>query len=408
MEQDYQDSEPLFTLADVIGFFEAEWRTLAGVAVVFTVLGGAAATRIVQAEAAATLPNPGSAINQMVPQTPTAGRAVSYTEFIQRRTVFPVIAAQYDQRQQALGVPLEQRTTWLSSPAWWAANVEAVLALSRNDARSLAQTNGEELKGEATRILNIVIKSQGANEDQAIGRLDRSVNFFKGASLYLELKALGDAWKVEAETTAQTVAAEMARNDVDLTYARRRVTTLENLLSGSGDVSLSSQVIIDVGQAAQTQFLPLRTQLNAQRLAIDSLEEARRKAEDRLARAQVLQAFLAQAEPLMQSASPFDALEVFGKWQAIATEMLPAALAEPEPARSAKRALLESIVSESNTRRITYGVAWVELSRQVSPPSVMKMAAVAVGAGAAGFMLALVGVLVSRQLRSYRAARAAA
>ena len=326
---------------------------------------------------------------------------VSFTLWVQLRQALPPMAASINQARLVSGRQPAQ-TPWLSSPAWWATNVEPVLALSRDDAQMLASV-GEDMKGESTRITTFRVRYSAKSVDAALHGAEASVAFLTDGSLYLELKSLLNSYQAESLTQAsQRATAELLKTDVEIAFSRSKAQQLEAMLKAGPAASGSPQLIVDVGQQAQAKFLPLQTQLNAVRLEIAQLEESKARLLNTQNRGRLLAEFQTKSHAVLAALPLGDGVAASDAMIKIAGELRGSIDGKTEEARLSQSETIARILSDVTALRTRYVVELPEVSRSYGQPSWTKtvvMAAVgAVGATIGGILL----LLFRREYQAYR------
>ena len=382
------DGGTLFWVRDVFDFVETSRVILLSMTVVGALAAGGYGVWKRQVTAEIVLANQGA--------TP-----ISFTLWAQMRQALPPMAAAIDQLRLAEGRELD-RTPWLSSPAWWATNVEPVLALSRDDARMLASV-GEDMKGASTRIMTFRVRYAAKSADEALRGAEASAAFMGTGSLYLELKSLLNSYQAESLTQAsQRATAELLKTDVEIAFSRSKAHQLEAMLKSGPAASGSPQLIVDVGQQAQAKFLPLQTQLNAVRLEIAQLEETKTRLLNTQNRGRLLAEFQTRSHAALAALPLGDGVAASDAMIKIAGELRGSIDGKTEEARLSQSETIARILSDVTALRTRYVVELPEVSRSYGQPSwtktVVMAAAGAVGATIGGILL----LLFHREYQAYR------
>jgi len=382
--------ESLFTLRDVFDFLESARVPLLAMALVGGLAAGGFSLLTRQVTADIVVGNQAS---------------ISYVSWAELRRALPPMAATIDEARRREGKDSE-RTPWLASAAWWEQNVEPTLALSRDDARSLANV-GDDMKGASTRIVSFRIRRAAPTADQALDGAEKTAAFMRAGSLYLAVRDYLTARQVEVVTQGAKTTAELLRTDVEIGFSLGRARQLEGMLKAGSAAVGNPQMIVDVGQQAQAKFLPLQTQLNAVRLEIAQLEESKARLANAQTRYQLLDVFQTRARAAFAAVPLGDGFAAVDAATAIVEALQAGIDGQAENARLVQAEYLTQTRVGLLDLRTSYSLNLPEVSRSNQLPSLVKTLGVAAGGAIAGLIASVLLLLLSRQYRAYRDNRAA-
>jgi hypothetical protein len=385
---DVPEEQPFLTIDDVFAFIESAAKPLIGATIVGALVAGSFSFLQRQVTAEVVVAN-------------QSASPITFTLWAQLRQALPALAGAIDDARRSEGKESE-RTPWLVSPAWWTSSVEPVLALSRDDARMLAN-GGEDLKGASTQIMTFRVRHSDSTIDRALRGAEASAAFMRSGSLYLELKSLLNSYQAESLTQAsQKVTAELLKTDGEIAFSRIRVQQIESLLKRGGSVGPSPQLIVDVGEQAQAKYLPLSTQLNAVQLEIAQLEEQKARFVNLQNRGRLLAEFQARAHEALAAVAPGDGVAAADALIQAADDLNESVDGRTPEVRLAQTETIARILYDVTALRTRYVVELPEVSRSYRPPS-LRRSLMMIGAGAVGAAAAMVVMLLLwGQYRSYR------
>lgn len=316
-------SEPEISIYDIVQFLKKNRRNLMIGLVAGLILGGIGGKGLSKERAVITLDNASS-----TSAASSSLASISYTDWNVLTSALPYMAAGVQESLKREGKE-HPEDGYLSQSAWWEKNVKPAFAYDKNTAKELGAVP-DGIKGEYGRILRITVQAEARNEPEAYRRADGAVRMLRNAAIYLRLQSLLVGYRVQAIQTDQTTASLLVQNTIDQGYLQKDLNTLKDLIAFNtkeinARVASINKVINDTNavegagrnifniRGGETPEIPLDAKLNEIKLNLHGKEIERLKAKDLLTQNQILQAFLSEAEPLLNGHTLLMAPELLEK-----------------------------------------------------------------------------------------------
>ena len=301
------------SIYDIVQFLKKNRRNLLTGLVIGLILGGIGGKGFSKERAIISLDNASS---------------ISYTEWSVLISAIPRLAAGVQESLKREGKERPE-DGYLSQSAWWEKNVKPVFAYDKNTAKELGAVP-DGIKGEYGHILRITVQAEARNEPEAYQRADGAVRMFRNAAIYSRLQSLLIAYRVQAIQTDQATTSLLVQNTIDQDYLQKDLNTLKDLIAFNtkeinARVASINKVINDTNavegagrnifniRGGETPEIPLDAKLNEIKLNLHGKQIERLRAKDLMTQNQILQAFLNEAEPLLNEHTLLMAPELLEK-----------------------------------------------------------------------------------------------
>lgn len=351
--------EPEITLLDLLNALQATWRSILAGALLLPITVAAGFHFLGKYSVEAVLSNTciSSPNDQRGEGLITC--ALTFTQWRMLSENLPAFASQW---LEGLDVESPDRRSLgaLSSAAGWEKHVVPVFALSQAETKKFPLM-GEGLKSESTRISQIRVTRSDREKNEAIEALDKTVRFIRDCATYLDAKILLNGYGAENAMVQAHGAPERLATEVEAEYLKARLLSTEAIESRDDQSGVSEQVRVDMGTVA-TNYLPLRTQVNALKIRLYEQEEKLKRLTDQKLTSEILSAYLARAMPVLGPEFSGEAAEdLMARLLGIREEM---AQGVP-PEDRVRQAALERIGSDLVGIQGRYGLQLPELVRKV-------------------------------------------
>ena len=369
---DGEDSE--IRLEDILSAFRASWRGMLGGLLIAPALvaGGYAISGQYKAEA--ILSN----------SCPQSGCALGFMQWRGMSENLPALAGQWAQTlSRNGGQPGFMRT--LAQAPWWEKNVVPVFALSQSETKKFPLMD-EALKAETTHISQIRVTVSARGKAAAEEALSTTLQFFRDGAAFLEFKGLIEGYQTEVATHSARLESDRLQAELDASYVRSRLQHTETIEARDSQNASHDEVRVDVGTVA-SNFLPLRTQINALRISLYDLDEKLRRLKDQKVSMETLSAYLNEASPRVGSAYAGQTARELTKALMAVRE----GMAQSFPKEDGiHQAVFERIRGDLLAIEGRYGVRLPELVRRVDrvTPAPSLLTGAAFGGAFLGFLMA--------------------
>lgn len=391
----------MLTLSEVLAHLRQTWRRLAALALLGSVIGGTIVYVTAGVRVEVELGNltwkrfdPAADVYSTVDaqeedsrrQVPRDERpALTLTEWLQLHRGLISLGVRLDELASEGATTLEGRP-WLGNAEWWAARVQAIMALSRTDLRGLASA-GEGLEAEAVRVAGIGVSRTARSLDRANAEVDASVSFIRSGALWVQLQRLSEEWRAESLTRGN-YSARARLSDIELELRRLRAT--ESMLSSiTSAPPAPTQTIVSVDGGTRSKFLPIRTQLNAVRVDIHRRAEEQDSLREELYGAELLARFLQDADAAAKTVTLGDGFALAARWEELLTNLPPAGMPSDVLKGLVAEAVSNNLLAEVVEQRTRFTALMPEVSRRIVQPRWADVLFVAVACGVAFVILAL-------------------
>jgi hypothetical protein len=256
----------------------------------------------------------------------------------------------------------------------------------------------EKLKADSTVIRELKVSMTDRDEGHAREGLDWTLRFIRDGGAYLDFKALLDDYQSEVSVFSSGFAEQRIRAEVETGYLRTRLKDFENLLAKDQEIPSRDEIRVDVG-SVDASYLPLRTQANALKVTLYSLEEKVRRLKDQEDALSMLSLFVENARSILGAQYQGETSGALTRGlKAIAESMAK----DVPPGNLPQQQALSRIRGDVARIEGRYSVQLSELSRRVEPPraTLTLLAGATFGGGFLGFILAF----GRHKLREYDAA----
>lgn len=267
---------------DVIDFFVTRWKVLLSGILAGLLVALGATFLLGQYEAEATLVNKSD---------------INYLTWKSLQRNLPILAAKISEGNAGEGGFLKV----LSSETWWQRNVVPTFALAKEDAKIVPGISKELQNAESVKIKDFVVMAAGASKEEARKNLDIATAFLRSGAAYLALQDIIAGYRIGLLNAGSSIAKEIAESEIELAYLKGRLANLESLRAKfPGNVaSIITQPVDPKDSSAK--YLPVITQIIATHKDIDALKENLSRLHSRKNQFAIMDVFLSQAVPLMDS-----------------------------------------------------------------------------------------------------------
>ena len=187
----------------------------------------------------------------------------------------------------------------MDNPKWWSKNIVPTYAISKADAKDLAGIS-KELDKASTTILSLTAYAESSSKTGSLEDVRLAARFVKSGGAYLQIKSILNAFEGEAIGTAADIKNQITSTEIEQSYLRDRVKSLEELLKRfPGNVGANQQVVDPKDSGAK--YLPLTTQIIAVNNDINQNKERLIRLNDRLNQIALMKQFLVEALPLAET-----------------------------------------------------------------------------------------------------------
>ena len=377
------DPETEISLLDIVNFLQSAWKKLAISAVIGAVLGISGWFVLGNYSAEYVLLNNNN-----------NSYALDLISWKMLQKSLPNLADQIISENK---IPEGRASIYkiMSTEQWWQKNVIPSYALSKADAKDLADI-GKNLDGASTTILSFTLSANGSSKDQALDNVRAVAKFLRSGGAYLHLRSLLSGYGTQVISVAADLQQKITANQVEMTYQQERIRKLEELrkmfpVNGAGP---TNQQVVDPKESG-AKYLPLQTQIIAANNDLNSSKETLLRLQKRMEQMTLVKAFVEQATPLQDQT--FDGLEL-GK-QLLAIELDLRSKLTPGDINGAQ--FLDELRAQllANQTRFTKG-----LEANTAPTSSGKkgMLKAVLGGVAAAFFLMLMFLLGQRVWRQVK------
>lgn len=306
----YLDSpESEISLYDLIEFLRENLRNLILGLIAGVALGGVGALILAKYEAEIVLDN------SVMPQSQSQ---MTFSEWNTLVNAFPALATQVLEHDRMEGKD-HQSMNFLANAKWWSNHAKVVFAADKNTTKELGGVP-DGMKGDVGRILQIRIKADSRKKQVALDRAHWALDFFRNAGIFLKTTTALEAWRVASIQARDSFAERRVDNTIEMSYLQKDLSNLESLIrfntqeineriasmnrlvSESSVVGTGTKSVFNI-RGSETPEIPLDARLNELKLQVYGKEIERNRIEDEEARNQVLEVFLAKAEPLKSGAT---------------------------------------------------------------------------------------------------------
>lgn len=320
-------------------------------------------------------------------------RAINYVSWRNLQKSLPILAAQLAKSPQSKTEELEQLKL-MEKSEWWKKNVVPSYSLSKSDTKDLAIINKEMQDTEGQTILNLLVTTQGASEDQALNNLNVATQFIRAGSSYLSLKSLIGEYEALVLYNESDLQKKISDAEVELKFLQERAHNLEAMrLRFPGNVSVASQQITDLKDSS-AKYMPISTQLVAVSADIDKTQEQLKRMQGKVAQMKLLRKFIDIATPMIDTQT--DGLKLAGSLIQQTTDLRTGLAINDLNAQQILNTVQADIAQIQ--ARFTGGLE-PSATGYVSSPSLILPA---IGGGLAGILIALVSILGRISVARYK------
>ncbi len=269
--------------------------------------------------------------------------AISFIGWKTLSKSLPSLAEQWLDKNK-VAPPDQAQFKRMSQDRWWQQNVKPTLSLSKADTKELAAMSKQMTESGGDNILNFVITAKSGTQQEAAANASIAVRFMQQGVAYLSLQTLVSGYETTVLNTGPDLAKRIVQTRIELKYQQERARNLERLRDRfPGNTGVVNQQVVDLTDS-NAKYMPISTQLVAVQTEINTNLEQLERMKDQLARTQVLEAFVAQAKPLV--AQEFNGLALAD--QLLAIEKTLRGQADPQDINTlqALNALLADIVTQ--------------------------------------------------------------
>ena len=280
-ERQFAGEEQEISLNDIVDFFVSKWKILLTGTLLGLAVAAGGALLLGRYEAEATLVNKSG---------------VDYLTWKDMKRNLPILAARILEANAGEGGFLKA----LPSEAWWQKNVVPTFSLAKEDAKAIVIPK-ELQDAESAKIKNFVVTAAGASKEEALKNLAVATSFLRSGGAYLALKDVIAGYRIELLNSESAIAKEIAVSEIELAYLNSRLASLGSL-KAQFPRHTASIIAQPVGpKDSGAKYLPIVTQIIAAHKDIGVLKENLSRLNSRKGQLAVMDSFLSQAVPVMDS-----------------------------------------------------------------------------------------------------------
>lgn len=278
------DSESEISLSDIVEFIQDSWKQLLAAGIVGAALGFGGWSFLGTYKAELTLIN-----------TNTNAYGLDLVTWRSLQKSLPSLASQMLINEK-LSPEAKAMYLVMDDPKWWSKNIIPTYAISKADAKDLAGIS-KELDNASTTILSLTVHAESSSQTKSLEDALLAARFVKSGGAYLQIKAVLNAYEGEAIGTVADIQNKITSTEIEQSYLRDRVKSLEELLKRFPGNAGANQQVVDPKDSG-AKFLPLTTQIIAANNDINQNKEHLIRLNDRLNQIALIKHFLVEALPI--------------------------------------------------------------------------------------------------------------
>jgi hypothetical protein len=281
-----QADESEISLSDIVEFIQESWKPLLAAGIVGAALGFGGWSFFGVYKAELILMN----------NTNSYGLDLFSWRTLQKN--LPNLASQIleDERLSADAKVMYRE---MDNAKWWSKNIIPTYAISKADAKDLAGIS-KELDNASTTILSLTVYADSTSRANSLEDVRLAARFAKTGGAYLQIKSILNAFQAEAIGTAADIQNQITSTEIEQSYLRERVKSLDELLKRFPGNASSNQQAVDPKESG-AKFLPLTTQIIAVNNDINLNKERLIRLNARLNQIALMKQFLVEALPLAET-----------------------------------------------------------------------------------------------------------
>jgi hypothetical protein len=187
----------------------------------------------------------------------------------------------------------------MENAAWWSKGVVPTYAISKADVKDLAGIS-KGLDAASTTILALNIYTGGGDSESSLNNARLAAKFIKSGCAYLQVKSVLNAYEGEAIGTAADIQNQITATEIEQTYLKERVKSLDELHKRFPGNTGANQQVVDPKDSG-AKYLPITTQIIAVNNDINQNKERLIRLNDRLNQIALMKQFLVEALPLAEA-----------------------------------------------------------------------------------------------------------
>jgi hypothetical protein len=308
-----QADEGGISIYDIVEFIQKSWKQLVAAGIVGAVLGfgawsffGSYKAELILLNNTNINTNTNTNSNNTFTNTNlnnnTSTNINSYgLDLVTWRTLqksLPNLAAQMA-ADQMLSSDAQAMYQKMDNPKWWSKNIIPTYAISKADAKDLAGIS-KELDNASTTILSLTVHVDSDSKARSLGDVRLASQFVKSGGAYLQIKSMLNAYEGEAIGTVADIQNQITTIEIEQSYLKGRVNSLEELLKRFPGNAGSNQLVIDPKDSG-AKYLPLTTQIIAANNDFNQNNERLIRLNDRLNQIALMKQFLIKSLPLAET-----------------------------------------------------------------------------------------------------------
>ena len=200
---------------------------------------------------------------------------------------------------------------------WWQKNVVPSYALSKADIKDLGVL-GKDFEAANSTILSFAVSAAGPSKLKAIDTVKEAAQFFRTGAAYLQVRSLLNAYEGELISAAADVQKKITTTQIEVGYQQQRARSLEDLYKRYPGNSSVGQQVVDAKESG-AKYLSITTQIVAANSDINQSKENLQRLLDRLTGLALMNTFLNEALPLVDTT--FDGLALSRELLAVEARM---------------------------------------------------------------------------------------
>jgi hypothetical protein len=286
------DSESEISLSDIVEFVQDSWKQLIAAGIVGAALGFGGWSFFGSYKAELIL------LNNTNTNTNTNTYGLDLVTWRTLQKSLPNLASQM-LADEKLSPEARAMYRQMDDAAWWSKWVIPTYAISKADVKDLAGI-GKGLEGASTTILALNIYAGGTSGDGSLNNARLAAKFIKSGGAYLQVKSILNAYEGEVIGTAADIQNQITSTEIEQSYLRDRIKSLEELLKRFPGNAAGNQQVVDPKESG-AKYLPLTTQIIAVNNDINQNKERLIRLNDRLNQIALIKRFLVEASPLAEN-----------------------------------------------------------------------------------------------------------
>ena len=283
-EVNNMDSESEITLADIVEFVQDGWKQLLAAGIVGAAIGFGGWFFF------------GTYKAELILQNNTNAYGLDLITWRTLQKSLPNLASQILDVKSSISADEKAMYRLMSDENWWSKNIVPTYAISKADAKDLAEIS-KDLEGASTTILSLTVKSGGSSKAESIEAVRHATRFVKSGGAFLQIKSILNSYEGEVIGVVADIQNKISAAEIDQAYLKERVKNLDELHKRFPSNAAANQQVVDPKDSG-AKYLPLTTQIIAVNNDINQNKESLTRLNDRLNQLALMKQFLVEAVPL--------------------------------------------------------------------------------------------------------------